>query len=744
MADKSYDEHRLRTAYQALCEGLDDGSFAVDLMLFTTFEYNPDFFEQNILSELDPSVDRLQTLEEVENAEELAEEHGVVVFHDIGRLSTTARKAVGLPTVPVGVRGGFFHPKVVLVSGVDRSEGDRQVRLMVSSANLTRAGWGLNVEGAGCIANVRTPEVARPLVDFLEYLQKHAKAHLGGEGGGAEGGPGIVERIDRVVEHLEGVEERASGGGTKLHVTLPKGETRDEPRGREGGRLFRYLENETEGPLCFGAPYFSAGDGNGSSIFDELEECFGDRGGPDSAGVTVVPGWDVDERVELDKAGLELLKGRDQLAIQRLPWPNGEPRRQHLKYIVHGSGTIVGSHNTTFAALGGPDGGPEPKNVEVSLEWPRTDMWEALEEIEWKSLEPKEVVEPPEPVLEDDEGKPVPRVSLVVDWAHELIELIEYESSGDDVSLEGFGVGLIGGDPVSLTKFVEEESASEQRVLSFERFDLERASLAENKQFTLYRMSDGGEFEQVYVGFFNERNRENRVRYREPSLGGCLTVWCRSDGGAPEPSDEAQSDAFGDSNSDREAHQIERTLVGSQRTLDNYFHIYRAAAGMREYLGLNDDTNSDGEGEGETALKARDVRQRVRTVLKTSSASYEHIVQFLQARDGDEDEDTSLKPLPRALLGAEFLQVIGGIKRLIERSEVEDDLRRFKEPVAEYRLVLEAEAEKLSSAIPTNDVEKNDVGEDEQARILRFLHDSLRDETFFEPVFSAKNGGKDE
>lgn len=637
--------------------GLLDDEITLDLMLFTSFGFDPDFFEQNVLLQLDDSTDRLQRLEEIENIERLALERGVVVFHDMGQLSETSEKVVGIPTVPIAIPEGFFHPKVIVVSGTKGgAKGRRVVHLMVSSANLTRAGWGKNLEVASCIKDVSTPTVAGPLSDLLRYLSNEGSAHLGDP---SEEGVDVPGRIEPVIDHLEQIAAsgQSDNKSPRLHVTVPKAANAPST----SRHLLDYLANETEGPLTIGSPYFTRREG--SNLFDLLEEHFAGRE------LTIAPGLDEAQRVEMKKEHLTDLIEREGFSFANIsPADDKVARFQHLKYFVHGGGSIVGSHNATLAALGGlgDDGKPNraPRNVEVSIEWPDTSMLEALQPTE-PPFDHKEVIEPPEPTFGD---RSIPRFSLIVDWSEKVV-IYRPRDDRPPTAHDGYAIAFLtarsdGDELIALQEF---ERRDDRWEIQLERPEIDRTSVAETKKYFLCG-PDGDE--PLYVGFINERNRERRKRLREPSPFHCLQIWCRPKGRNIEASKDARPLAFSKTNADREAHLIPPSTSRSTGALGNYFYIYRAAAQMLEYLAGDDDEETD-----EVAV-ARSAQRRARDVLEDGSGSIRHIVDYLiEGReersevDGDRDvahaSNWLFDPLPAALLATELEIVMDRVDNLL-------------------------------------------------------------------------------
>ena len=123
--------------------------------VFTTFSFDPAFFELQVLPLLFPNysfsqpdkVRRAQLDDALRTVEPLA------VYYDRQALAQDSEPAqLGYRRIDVGRRTGCFHPKVLLLLVDDHHDEDDPVRqaLVVGllSANLTRAGWWENLECA--------------------------------------------------------------------------------------------------------------------------------------------------------------------------------------------------------------------------------------------------------------------------------------------------------------------------------------------------------------------------------------------------------------------------------------------------------------------------------------------------------------------------------------------------------------------------------------------------------------------
>lgn len=124
--------------------------------VFLTFEFDPGFFEQEILPVLlDVPVSHARGIRLVQIEEALRACAGrVAVYYDADRLvcGDAGSARLDVERIPIRTKTGVFHPKNVLLlleESEPNKEGQKARSLLVGamSANLTRAGWWENVEG---------------------------------------------------------------------------------------------------------------------------------------------------------------------------------------------------------------------------------------------------------------------------------------------------------------------------------------------------------------------------------------------------------------------------------------------------------------------------------------------------------------------------------------------------------------------------------------------------------------------
>lgn len=149
------------------------GDRVVETALFTTYNFDPGFFELNILPLLFPKqhfseqekVRRLQLEDNLRAIKELA------VYFDANALAHDAETArLGYSRYDVRWPSGVFHPKLIVLLVREESEKDVQAAIVCcQSANLTRAGWWENLECAH-IEEVPSTQYAKEVCTFRSDL----------------------------------------------------------------------------------------------------------------------------------------------------------------------------------------------------------------------------------------------------------------------------------------------------------------------------------------------------------------------------------------------------------------------------------------------------------------------------------------------------------------------------------------------------------------------------------------------
>ena len=153
--------------------------------LFTTFRFEPGFFETDILPAFfDVPLSHAAPIKRVQLEETLRSLPGhIAVYYDPhGLVAEGGSAKLDIRRIPIQHRTGIFHPKVVfaLIEADEADEKNHRPRTLLCaclSANLTRAGWWSNVEAAHVeeLAEGEHTTLRKPLLDFLDGLIKEAE-----------------------------------------------------------------------------------------------------------------------------------------------------------------------------------------------------------------------------------------------------------------------------------------------------------------------------------------------------------------------------------------------------------------------------------------------------------------------------------------------------------------------------------------------------------------------------------------
>lgn len=126
------------------------GARVVRAAVFMTFQFDPKFFETQILPVLfDQSLSHADSVRLMQLEEALRQLEGVAVYYDARALAANAEPA-RLDYARIGLTRatGYFHPKNVFLLMHDVEAKTDSLVLVTLSANLTQAGWWENVEVA--------------------------------------------------------------------------------------------------------------------------------------------------------------------------------------------------------------------------------------------------------------------------------------------------------------------------------------------------------------------------------------------------------------------------------------------------------------------------------------------------------------------------------------------------------------------------------------------------------------------
>ena len=152
--------------------------------VFLSFQFDPGFFEQEILPVLlDVPLSHAKLVRLIQLDDSLRACAGkVAVYYDANALVGGADSAkLDVRRIPIRVETGVFHPKNVLLL-LEKPEADdeghrvRSLLIGAMSANITRAGWWENVEACHFeeIAEDENTRLKDDLLDLLRDLRRRA------------------------------------------------------------------------------------------------------------------------------------------------------------------------------------------------------------------------------------------------------------------------------------------------------------------------------------------------------------------------------------------------------------------------------------------------------------------------------------------------------------------------------------------------------------------------------------------
>ena len=154
----------------------------VDDFIFTTYNYEPDFFDEHIVSYLMGFDRKISTIGELKDADEWVRNNHVSVYYDRNAMSP-GTSCLTVPVFPQNIKtGGVFHPKVIIIYGIPKGKSKATVYLFVSSCNLTVSGYGRNKEAFSCV-EIKSEQLAKSVSEFIYTLdnngdeERHSALH---------------------------------------------------------------------------------------------------------------------------------------------------------------------------------------------------------------------------------------------------------------------------------------------------------------------------------------------------------------------------------------------------------------------------------------------------------------------------------------------------------------------------------------------------------------------------------------
>ena len=289
-----------------------DSYSEVDDFIFTTFNFDPDFFEEHIVTYLMGNEGKIKTVGLLNEANDWITSNHISIYYDKGAL-IVGSSPLTLNTYPQMIKNGVFHPKIIVLYGTNKVSNQKNAHLIVSSCNLTVSGYGHNREAFAAI-EIQSHEVARSLLRLIEELEKHGDADHS-----------ELKRFLRKDYPInKNIEFFWNYGGLS----------------RNERSLVDRLKEFPNGDTYIISPYY---DETGiCNLLDEVST---------SENRTIIPAKDRDfynitdlERDAIKSNGINLAE---------LDSEGNVPRFVHAKILIKGSYVVVGSYNFTSQALKG-------------------------------------------------------------------------------------------------------------------------------------------------------------------------------------------------------------------------------------------------------------------------------------------------------------------------------------------------------------------------------------------------------
>ncbi|MDO5156476.1 MAG: phospholipase D-like domain-containing protein [Eubacteriales bacterium] len=280
--------------------------------IFTTYGFEPDFFEEHIISYLMGNDKKISTIGDLNATNDWINENNISVYYDKAALSSGST-CLTIPVYPQHVSTGVFHPKVVLVFGKLKNKDMTSAYIIVSSCNLTVSGYGRNQEAFSCV-QITNRQVARSVLDFVNKLSE-----------------GDDDRHLRIVKFLsDGLKHNKFSNSKTVEFFWNYGNS--------GITMCQKICELSGENMTVVSPYY---DENGpEKLVEELSI---------DGKLTILPAVD-GEFYNIHKSNYESLKSSG-VKFAELRKIDNKNRFIHAKLISKGNYCIVGSYNFTTAAM---------------------------------------------------------------------------------------------------------------------------------------------------------------------------------------------------------------------------------------------------------------------------------------------------------------------------------------------------------------------------------------------------------
>ncbi len=413
--------------------------------IFTTYDFDVDFFEEHIVSYLMDSKRKITTVDDLNLANEWVLSHHISVYYDKSAL-IPGKSSLTIPVYPQFIKENgnvyVFHPKVIIIYGTLAETDTDCATLFVSSCNLTVSGFGRNQEAFACI-QINGKKIAESVSNFIKAISN-----------------GNFERHKHLISYLSKITE------IDTDVVFFWNYKTEET-------LIEYLANLDSGELQIVSPYF---DENGPQhLLSKLKN---------TTTKIIYPAVELSS----DKYNIYIDSYKQMShSVEFRELNHEDDRFVHAKILSIGNKTVIGSYNFTTAAM-------EGRNSEAALIFNTKVKLDSQKADENKFL----VKENGDKLTNKDQHSYLDNifVTVTVDWAKQLIEIkgenfgteekysIRLKSASEEVELFS-----------NLSKFLPEEN------LSLSHNENIAEVLLKHKSFVVRRDS-----ERCFEGLINEIN----------------------------------------------------------------------------------------------------------------------------------------------------------------------------------------------------------------------------------------------
>jgi len=519
---------------------------SLDGVLFTSFAFSPDFFETYVLPQVIEECGR-NTAAQIAATDEVLDKLCVAVLYDPGGLVDTDKR-LSYEAIPIQMENeAIFHPKIIYCFGNDFEDKERH-ELLVASANLTRQGWGRNVEVVSRRTFLPGSYLGWDLSRFLEYAARKGNCRL------------AIQPFLGALSQTE----RQRWSEPQIRLIWRSSNEPDESK-----PLSAYVSGEVneETKITICSPYFGDGDSM-LKLLNTIKEKSQD------AKIRLIPGPAQDGKFQIVRPDAEkILSNMPDLSWYR--WKYCGEGNEYADRLVHakmyilendrGTWMAIGSHNFTQSGYGG-------RNIEASLWFPI----EKTPNLDFVKLSSEELLS--KCVENVEELSEAPKAveafcTVTINWKDaefKISDIVPEDHAGMTIEI-----------PWRSEPFPLKENEGQLK-------SLDEVSSALNRSRAFFIRGDG---EILYRGIVNEIGWQD---YRpEPplsSIDDILDAWASPDQETENGKANAHQDKEDEQKSEKNTIEQKKKLVSIETheyegdLFDNYFYRFRAIRMKRDRL----------------------------------------------------------------------------------------------------------------------------------------------------------------